>query len=304
MTRIGKVVWQGNIGRTSGLWSIDSAFQVGWLSNDGQHFVTGYEGLNFLPLDYKRDQIMFTFFSRGKLTSEVRLNQIIADFSKLQKADSKYRWASYLGLNACGYLAVATVEGKRVQLDLATGRVVNFKPQKTHGVAQWSTYQDMMECYEFQYPRDYSIKESFAHDGTPLGHFFLEQFEGSVEDILTYGSDYATRMTLEEFVFERARAKYSADGADSSTYATDVVNKKIFRNPNNLNVIEFYLTVVHQSETKTEKRTAGPIYAISIAQLNEAHRVLIFKPRSDREEELPQEKETVKKIVDTVRILK
>ena len=77
--------------------------------------------------------------------------------------------------------------------------------------------------------------------------------EGFVEDTAEYGKDYAARQTLEEFVFDRAMAMYSADGPNGSTYATDVVRKEVFTNPNNLNVIEFYLTVVDKTYFEDKK---------------------------------------------------
>ncbi|MBU1299602.1 MAG: hypothetical protein KKG06_04820, partial [Bacteroidetes bacterium] len=111
--------------------------------------------------------------------------------------------------------------------------------------------------------------------------------------------------------FDRAMTMYSADGPDGSTYATDVVRKELFTNPNNLNVIEFYLTVVDETyfedeNSKIEKRTEGPIYAISISQLGESYpyRVLFLKLLPQRGKEYLQEKEILKKIVNTVGILK
>lgn len=316
ITSVSKVDWQGNIGRTRLLWSMDYAFQVGWLSNDGEYFVAGNEGLNFLPINYNKDQVMFSFFQQGRLINQIRLNQLITDFTRLQKAASNYRWAKYFGLNACGYLAVKTIEGRRILLDVTTGRPAEFKPKKTYRVSKWNTYQDMMRCYEFHYPDDYLIEESFVqegvHEGTPLGDIFLgNDIEGFVEDTDKYDHYYGTRQTFEEFVFHRAMTMYSSDGPDGSTYASDVVRKELFTNPNNLNVIEFYLTVVDEAyfedeKTEIEKRTEGPIYAISISQLGESYpnQILFLKLLTQKGKEYLQEKEILKKIVNTVGILK
>jgi hypothetical protein len=320
ITRVGKVDWQGNIGRTRWLWSMDGAFQVGWLSNDGEYFVAGNEGLNFLPINYNKDQVMLSFFKQGRLINQIRLNQLITDFNRLRKTTSNYRWAKYFGLNICGYLAVETIEGRRILLDVTTGRPAEFKPEKTYRVSKWKTYQDMMRCYEFQYPDDYLIKEFFVqggvHEGTPLGQIFLEKdkvwlIEGFVEDTAEYGTDYAARQTFEEFVFDRAMAMHSADGPNGSTYATDVARKELFTNPNNLNVIEFYLTVVDETyfednKTKIKKRTAGPIYAVSISQTDDSYpyQVLFLKLLPKKGKKYLQEKEILKKIVNTVGILK
>ena len=37
VTRIGKVDWQGNMGRTTPLWSMNGTFASGWLADDGAH---------------------------------------------------------------------------------------------------------------------------------------------------------------------------------------------------------------------------------------------------------------------------
>lgn len=316
ITKVGKVEWQGNIGRTKWLWSMEGTFQVGWLSDDGEYFIAGNEGLNFLPINYNKDQVMFSFFKQGRLINQIRLNQLITDFTRLQKATSNYRWAKYFGLNTCGYLAVETIEGRRILLDVTTGRPAEFKPGKTYRVSKWKTYHDMMRCYEFQYPDDYLIKESFVqegvHEGTPLGHIFLgKDIEGFVEDTGEYGKDYAARQTFEEFVFDRAMTMYSADGPDGSTYASGVLRKELYTNPDNLSVIEFYLTIVDEAyiddeKSKVEKRTEGPIYAISLSRPGGSYpyRVLFLRLLSRKDREYPREKEILKKIVDTVRILK
>lgn len=320
ITRVGKVDWQGNIGRTRWLWSMDGAFQVGWLSNDGEYFIAGYEGLNLLPLNYNKDQVMISFFKRGRLINQIGLDQLITDFTKLQKTASGYRWAKYSGLNTCGDFAVETIEDRKMVFDVATGKPVEFKPEKAYRISKWKVYQDIMRCYEFQYNGEYLIKEHFIregpHEGTPLGQFFIEKdeawlVEGYVEDAAEHSRDYAARQTLEEFIFDRAMAMYSADGPNGSTYASGVLRKELYTNPDNLSVIEFYLTIVDEAyiddeKSKVEKRTEGPIYAISLSRPGGSYpyRVLFLRLLSRKDREYSREKEILKKIVDTVRVLK
>src|SRR3989338_4557607 len=64
------------------LWSMDGWFRVAFVSNDGEYLVTGYDGGNLLPLKYKKDQVMISFYDRGRLIGQVRLNEMISDFSK------------------------------------------------------------------------------------------------------------------------------------------------------------------------------------------------------------------------------
>lgn len=313
ITTVYKVYRHGNIGRFKEFWSMDGCFQVSWLSNDGKYLVGGYEGLNFLPLDYTKDQVMLSFFECGELISEVRLNQLITDFSRLQKTESGYHWGKYLGLNAAGYLVVETVEGKKVLFDVSIGKNVEFKSGKTIKLPNWKIYRDIMRCYEFQYPSNYLLNE------VPSSIVLLKR-EDSGWLIETYFADMANyprqefsraKMSFEEFAFHIAKLACCTDGPSGIWhYATDVVRKELFTNSNKLDGIEFYLTEVSETyfegseEPKIiEKTTKGPIYAFSISQPDEPYRVL-FLELTDKGEKLLQEKEILKKIVDTVRILK
>jgi len=311
ITTVYKIYRQGNIGRWEKFWSMNGCFQVAWLSNDGKYLVAGYEGLNFLPLDYAKDQVMLSFFECGELKSEVRLNQLITDFSRLQKTESGYHWGKYLGLNAAGYLVVETVEGKNVLFDVSTGKNVEFESEKAGKLPNWKIYSDIMRCYEFQYPANYLLNEVSSS-------IVLLKREDSGWLIETYFEDMAdyprqefspAKMTFEEFAFHVAKLACCTDGPSHRGYATDVVRMEPFTNSNKLDGIEFYLTEVSETylegseEPEIEKTTKGPIYAFSISQPDELYRVLFLELR-DEGEKLLQEKEILKKIVDTVRILK
>ncbi len=314
VTKIGKVAWQGNIGRTTWLWSIEGVFSVAWLSNDGDHFVAGYEGGNLLPPNYDKNQVMLSFFSQGKIIDRVRLNHLITDFSKLEKVGSNYRWARFVGLNTCGYLVLETVEGRSFVFDVTTGQPSTSKSEKAYGIPEWNTYRDLMRCFGFQYPRGYLLEQEKNNEGAPTGRILLKRaedkrwfIEGEIEDMADYPREY-TAKSFEEFVYDRASAMHAADGSDGSTYATGMVQKKRFANRQNLDAVEFYLSVVHKTysedDKKTvEKETVGPIYAVSIAAPGEPYRVLFlsFGRLSNKEKEPLQGKEMLKQIVDTMR---
>jgi len=133
----------------------------------------------------------------------------------------------------------------------------------------------------------------------------------SIDEIAAYPREYydSAKMSFEEFAINRAKAICSADGPDGSRYATDVVRKEIFKNTYDLEGIEIYLLevietyLVGSKERKTGKRVKGPIYAVAISQPNEPHRVLFFE-LNDEVEDSSQEKQILKKIVSTVRILR
>lgn len=317
ITTIYEVIWQGNIGRRKKFWAMDGCFEMLGLLNDGEHLVVGYQGASMIPIDYKKDQVMLSFFKSGKLINQVRLNQLITNFSKLQRTDSGYYWGRYLGLNSAGYYVVEFVEGKKILFDVKIGKPIKFKSEKVSKLTKWKVYQDIMRCYEFQYPDSYLLEEHLCSDGTPAGWNFLKRknkgwvIETSIESIADLPLDWydPAKISFEDFVIDRARAMLCTDGPTGSRYTTDVVRKKVFTNTNKLKGLEFYLLEVHETyfedmeEVKIEKRTIGPTYAISISQPDESYRVLYFLI-NDEEESFMQMKEILKKIVDTVRILR
>ena len=311
VTRIGKVDWHGNIGRTTPLWSMEGALPSAWLADDGAHLVAGLESPISLPEDYTKDHVLLSFFNRGQVIRHIRLNELITDFSKLQRDGATYRWAKYVELNACGYLAVETIEDKKLLLDVETGDTVRFGVEKAYPVQGWSSYQDGSRCYQFQFPREYSLKENLSPRGSPAGWLWLKRgedkdwlIEASVEDMADYPREFAG-IDFDQFAFDRASAMYLADGCDSSTYVSGVARKQRFVNRNRLDVIEFFLVVAHETseedgKTTIEKETVGPIYAVSIGAPEAAARVLFLRPANGAEREFSQINPPLRTIVDTV----
>jgi hypothetical protein len=103
-------------------------FRVAALSDDCEHLVTGFDGMNLLPLDFKHDLVMLSFYERGKLSRAVKLDELIRDFTKLRRTASHYYWGQYLGfgernrLDEANRYIVETVEGQRIAFDVATGQ--------------------------------------------------------------------------------------------------------------------------------------------------------------------------------------
>ena len=273
VTRIGKVDWQGNIGRTTPLWSMEGTFSSGWLSDDGAHLVTALESPISLPEGYNKDHVLLSF--------------------------------------CCGYLAVETIEDKKLLLDVATGETVRFGVEKAYQVQGWNSYQNGSRCYQFQFPREYSLRENLTPRGTPAGWLWLKGAEdkdwlidASVEDMADYPREFAG-MDFEEFALDRTRAMYSADGCDSSTYVSGVARKQKFVNRNRLDVIEFFLVVAHETseedgKTTIEKETVGPVYAVSIGAPQAPARILFLRPANGAEKEFSQINPPLRTIVDTV----
>jgi hypothetical protein len=94
-TFIYRVNWQGNTGYREKLpiWKVQDCFQEMWISNGGQSIVGTKFGKGILPSDYARDQTIFSFYKNGRLLNQMKLAELIGDFSKLEKTSAGYRWA-------------------------------------------------------------------------------------------------------------------------------------------------------------------------------------------------------------------
>jgi hypothetical protein len=106
------------------VWSMYGWFRVTALADDGEHLVAGYDGMNLLPLDYDKRQVMLYFFKRGELINHVTLDQIIRDNSALRRTASHYYWGNFKGLDQAGRFVIETVEGREIRFDVAKGTPV------------------------------------------------------------------------------------------------------------------------------------------------------------------------------------
>lgn len=311
VTRFSRVEWQGNMGRSTPVWSMEGAFPIAWLANDGEHFVTAYEGGHLLPQGYDRNQVMLSFTRRGKVINQIGLSQLINDFSRLERVGSNYRWFRYWGLNTCGYLVLETVEQKELLFDVTTGRPAKLESEKASGGPGWKNHRNLLMCYEFQYPPDYLLKQDRIFDGSPSAQILLKRAQDkewlidvSIEDMTTYPREYA-RKSFADFVLDRASGMYSADGHGSSVYASGAVRERRYKNRDNLEVMEFYLNIVHETflesgKSARMKTTAGPIYAVSVGGPSEPYRVLFLRP-ADRDDSSLQAQDILKQTAESVR---
>lgn len=111
----------GNGGK---IWSMEGWYRVAALTDDGDVLVTGYGGVNLLPLDYSPDLEILTFFKRGVYVKSVTLKEIFDDLSVLRRTVSHYHWGAYLGFDAEGRYLIETVDGRRIAYDVVTGKPV------------------------------------------------------------------------------------------------------------------------------------------------------------------------------------
>ena len=104
------------------LWSMFGWFRVAGLSSDGQHHVTGHNGMNLLPVNHKKDEVMLYIFKKGELINYVTLDQLIKDPSKLQKTVSHIYWGNFVGIDDNDHYVVESVENRQIVYDITIER--------------------------------------------------------------------------------------------------------------------------------------------------------------------------------------
>jgi hypothetical protein len=104
------------------LWEMPGWFREASLSNDCEHLVIGFEGSNLLPLDFKPDLVLLSFYERGRLLRVVKLNELIPDVHRLRRTVSHYSWGRFIGFDEKNQYLLETVEGLRIAFDVSTGK--------------------------------------------------------------------------------------------------------------------------------------------------------------------------------------
>ncbi len=107
------------------LWSMPGWFRVAALGDDGEHLVTGYDGLNLVPQGYDPDMVMLTFHRRGAVIATVRLGDLIGGTALARnRTVSNHYWGDYVGFDDNGYYVVRTAADREYRFDVTTGRMV------------------------------------------------------------------------------------------------------------------------------------------------------------------------------------
>jgi hypothetical protein len=109
-------------GQPEPLWEMPGWFREASLSNDCEHLVIGFEGSNLLPLDFKPDLALLSFYECGKLLRVVKLNEVITDLRRLRRTVSHYSWGRFVGFDEKNQYLLETVEGVRIAFDVSTGK--------------------------------------------------------------------------------------------------------------------------------------------------------------------------------------
>jgi hypothetical protein len=108
----GKVLWKAPI-----RWSRDA-----FLADDGTHFVTGYDGLNLIPVNYSTNLALVTFYRRKEKIKEVSVLELFPNTNVLVRTASHYHWGSIQGITD-STLTVKRCDKKEVRFDITTGKI-------------------------------------------------------------------------------------------------------------------------------------------------------------------------------------
>lgn len=110
-------------GTRSPLWSLPGWHRVLFIADDGHVAATGLDGI-LLPLDFKPDLTLVTFWRDGVKVAEAPLSAVVEDLGKLTRTVSHYRWGGYIGFDEQGRFVVDTIEQRGLRIDPATGKPV------------------------------------------------------------------------------------------------------------------------------------------------------------------------------------
>jgi len=176
-------------------------------------------------------------------------------------------------------------------------------PESPH----WKTYHDPLAPFEFSYPDDFLLD---AHANAKFGFIFALMKEQNTPWLIDIDfadrADYATHpqsaMPMEQFAIKRARLACDADGPEGTVYCPSITGRRIFRNRNGLEVMEFYLKQVNKryDPPKTTESLVGPVEAVLLPTVGSG-KVLTFKP-TDRAQPGQVSRKLLRQIAESVRL--
>jgi hypothetical protein len=98
-----------------------ASFSTASLSNNGRFLVASYRGGNLLDLAHAPDEIMLSFYDRGRLLSHVRLHELVRE-EDLARSISHYVWAVSFGFVSATRFRVETIDRRVHLFNASTGR--------------------------------------------------------------------------------------------------------------------------------------------------------------------------------------
>lgn len=114
---------------TEVLWRIPKWFRTIYLAADPELLVTGFDGVNLVPLESPGEVEILAFWRRGELVRSYRLRELVTDLRSLERTASHFHWGRYQGFDADGHFRLETVEQRTLVFDARTGELL----RRLHG---------------------------------------------------------------------------------------------------------------------------------------------------------------------------
>ena len=103
-------------------WTIPGWHRWILVSDDGRSVITGYSGLNLVPVDVTPEQAVLTFHDRDTQVRSVTLGELYPGLSGLTRTVSHYAWTNGIAINRANQVVVTLVDGSTVAFDASTGQ--------------------------------------------------------------------------------------------------------------------------------------------------------------------------------------
>lgn len=103
------------------LWKLPRWYRVLFVTDDGIHLITGYDGMNLVPRDRPSETVVVEFWKRGSLVESYSLGDLGYSRARLRKTASHYHWGGYVGIGEDGRFRLEMVDGVKLVFDPSTG---------------------------------------------------------------------------------------------------------------------------------------------------------------------------------------
>jgi hypothetical protein len=103
------------------LWRVTEWFRVAYVSDDGKHLVTGYGGMNLVPIEHPERTTVLTFWHEGEEGKSYTLADLGYERGDLQRTASHFHWGGYRGFDPDGRFRLEMVDGLTILFDVESG---------------------------------------------------------------------------------------------------------------------------------------------------------------------------------------
>lgn len=106
------------------LWRLPSWYRVAFVSNDGEHLVVGFDGVNLVPLGDPEGSTIVQFWRRTELVKAYTLGELGYRRESLHRTASHYAWGRYDGFDSNGGFRLTMIDGVSLVFDPRSGELI------------------------------------------------------------------------------------------------------------------------------------------------------------------------------------